>query len=140
MMSGSRSWVALRRGCSGSGPEPTFLVNRSTIAQLAVDAITYYHIELPQHDVVFAEGLPAETYLETGGRHTFESDGGVIQLHPNFARDEARAAVAWRSLRLVTVWQGCGYAPLLGDGSQLNRALAPYNPSPPSSSMVCPVI
>ena len=101
-----------------------FLVNRSTVARLAVEAITYYHIELAQHDVVLAEGLPVETYLETGGRHAFENADGVIQLHPNFAPDEAPRAMAWHSVRIATVWQGCGYAPLLGDGSQLRRARA----------------
>jgi hypothetical protein len=101
-----------------------FLVNRSTIARLAVETITYYHIELAQHDVVLAEGLPVETYLETGGRNAFESADGVIQLHPNFAPDEARRALAWQTVRIATVWQGCGYAPLLGDGSQLRRARA----------------
>ena len=101
-----------------------FLVNRSTVAQITVETITYYHIELAQHNVVLAEGLPVETYLETGGRHAFENADGVIQLHPNFAPDEAPRAMAWHSVRIATVWQGCGYAPLLGDGSQLRRARA----------------
>ncbi len=44
------------------------LVNGTTIRQALAEAITYYHIELPRHDVVLAEGLPAETYLDTGNR------------------------------------------------------------------------
>jgi hypothetical protein len=99
-----------------------FLVNRSAVARLAVDAITYYHIELAQHDVVLAEGLPVETYLETGGRNAFGNADGVIQLHPNSAPDETRRAMAWHSVRIATVWQGCGYAPLFGDGRHFRRA------------------
>jgi hypothetical protein len=44
------------------------LVNGTTIRQETVDAISYYHIELPRHDVLFAEGLPAESYLDSGNR------------------------------------------------------------------------
>ena len=29
-----------------------------------MDHVTYYHIELPQHDVLLAEGLPAESFLD----------------------------------------------------------------------------
>ena len=43
-----------------------YLVNGHSIARVPVDAITYYHIELPQHDVVLAEGLPVESYLDVG--------------------------------------------------------------------------
>ena len=41
-----------------------YLVNGSTIAQVKVDSITYHHIELAQHDVLLAEGLPAESFLD----------------------------------------------------------------------------
>jgi Hint domain len=44
------------------------LVNGATIRQVPVDSIVYYHVELARHDVLFAEGLPTESYLETGNR------------------------------------------------------------------------
>jgi hypothetical protein len=91
-----------------------FLVNETTVSQLDVEKVTYYHIELPNHDVVLAEGLPAETYLETGGRSAFENGGGAVQLHPDFASDEARVGMVWRDL---------GYAPLIGSDGQLGRVL-----------------
>lgn len=90
-----------------------FLINDSTVTQVGVDAVTYYHLELPRHDVLLADGLPAESYLETGGRSAFENGGGALQLHPDFAPDEARVAMVWRSF---------GYAPLLGEDGQLERA------------------
>ena len=62
-----------------------YLLNGATIAQIAVDEVTYWHIELMAHDVLLAEGLPAESYLDTGNRGAFDGRGAV-QAHPNFAR------------------------------------------------------
>ena len=39
--------------------------------------VEYIHLELAAHDVIFAEGLPAETYLDLGNRAMFENAGGV---------------------------------------------------------------
>jgi hypothetical protein len=45
------------------------LVNGSTVAAMPTPTVVqYHHIELDSHDVVFAEGLPTETFLETGNR------------------------------------------------------------------------
>ena len=65
------------------------LINGAGIAQLARDEIEYWHVELDRHDVLLAEGLPCESYLDTGNRAAFEG-GAVLQLHPDFA---ARAGV-----------------------------------------------
>jgi hypothetical protein len=46
--------------------------------------VTYHHIELEQHDIVLAEGLPAESFLDTGNRDMFGTTGGVLQLHADF--------------------------------------------------------
>ena len=48
-----------------------YLVNGASIAQMPIDALTYWHVELPMHDVLWAEGLPCETYLDTGNRAAF---------------------------------------------------------------------
>ena len=40
-----------------------YLINDNSITQVPMDEVTYYHIELPQHDVLIAEGLPVESYL-----------------------------------------------------------------------------
>jgi hypothetical protein len=47
------------------------LINGSTIVQEPIDEVTYYHVELETHDVVVAEGLPCESYLDTGNRAAF---------------------------------------------------------------------
>lgn len=65
-----------------------FLINETTIKQIRVESIMYYHIELPRHDILLAEGLPVESYLETGGRTAFTNAGEITELHPNFVLDE----------------------------------------------------
>jgi len=63
--------------------EAVSLVNGITILQEQhTRSITYHHIELASHDVLLAEGLPAESYLDTGNRAMFEGD--VMVLHADF--------------------------------------------------------
>jgi hypothetical protein len=62
-----------------------YLINNTTIAQVAWHSVTYYHVELPCHDVVHTEGLPTETYLDVGDHSNFEQEGRVLRLHPEFA-------------------------------------------------------
>jgi hypothetical protein len=62
------------------------LLNGFTVRQLNRRNVTYYHIELPHHAVLFAEGAAAESYLETGNRGAFENGGAALTLHPDFAQ------------------------------------------------------
>ncbi|MDE2198432.1 MAG: Hint domain-containing protein [Rhodospirillales bacterium] len=84
-----------------------YLLNGATIIQQKAAAIDYLHLELDAHDVILAEGLPAESYLDTGNRGAFANGGAAIQLHPEFARD---------------VWAREGCAPLVLDGPRLVAA------------------
>jgi hypothetical protein len=81
------------------------LCNGRTIVQVPADRVTYYHIELPRHDVVFAEGLPTESYLDTGDRSSFANGGGSVALYPDFSSH---------------VWDSKGCAPLVVTGAQLD--------------------
>jgi hypothetical protein len=81
------------------------LVNGATIARLdGLSAVTYWHVELDRHDVLLAEGLPAESFLDTGNRALFAGEAGVRALHPEFAGAPDVAALA--------VWAAHGCAPL----------------------------
>jgi hypothetical protein len=62
------------------------LVNGRSIVQEQRRSFTYYHIELETHDILLAEGLPTESYLDTGNRRFFESDDDAMTLHPDFAQ------------------------------------------------------
>jgi len=62
------------------------LVNGRSIIQEKRDRIMYYHVELESHDILLAEALPVESYLETGNRNFFENGGGAMVLHPSMAQ------------------------------------------------------
>ena len=85
------------------------LVNGATVVQEAVADITYFHVELPRHALILAEGLPAESYLDLGNRGAFANGGGAIALHPDFA---------------ARLWQDRGCAELVMGGTELAAARA----------------
>ena len=50
------------------------LVNDKTIYRRDADLpAEYFHLELHQHDVIFAEGMPVESYLDLNNRHMFDN-------------------------------------------------------------------
>jgi len=61
------------------------LLNAATIVQVPQEVVTYWHVELDCHDILLAEGMPSESFLDTGVRSTFENGHGPILLHPSFA-------------------------------------------------------
>ena len=90
------------------------LINGTTVAQITRQAITYYHIELPRHDVLLANGMPAESYLEAGARDAFANgDGRGLAASSGFC-PAARP--------LHDMWEAQGYAPLVVTGAALERA------------------
>jgi ELWxxDGT repeat protein len=60
------------------------LIDGVSVAQEAHPTAHYFHVELPMHDVLLAEGLAVESYLDTGNRDCFEAADGVTRLHPDF--------------------------------------------------------
>jgi hypothetical protein len=81
------------------------LINGTTIAQTPVDTVTYFHVELPEHAVLLADNLPAESYLDAGDRANFANALGPIALYPDFAS---------------RVWDAAGCAPLVVTGGKLD--------------------
>jgi T5SS/PEP-CTERM-associated repeat protein len=86
-----------------------YLLNGGSVAQAPVDSVSYHHIELASHDVVLAEGLPAETYLDTDGRATFDNGQAPTRLHPDLS---------------ALLWEAKGCAPLVVTGPVLAAACA----------------
>jgi T5SS/PEP-CTERM-associated repeat protein len=83
------------------------LIDGISIVQVAASAVTYYHIELPRHDVVLAEGLPAESYLAGADLGMFSRPGAPVTLFPDLAS---------------RVWEAEGCAPLVVTGPALETA------------------
>ena len=53
-----------------------YLINDGSVMQRPCASVTYWHVELPKHSVLLAEGLPCESYLDTGNRSAFNSVSG----------------------------------------------------------------
>ena len=83
------------------------LINGASIVQEPHASARYHHIELERHDLLLAEGLAAESYLDTGNRAAFAAGGPALDLHPDFAR---------------RIWAQAGCAPLVEGGAALARA------------------
>lgn len=60
------------------------LLNGTSVARVPMQRVTYWHVELDRHDVLLAEGLPVESYLDTGDRSSFQNGGAVVAMHPTF--------------------------------------------------------
>ena len=60
------------------------LVNGATIVKAdRVDSVTYWHIELDSHDVLVADGAPAESFVDDGGRAIFHNAASYRALYPH---------------------------------------------------------
>ena len=91
------------------------LINGRSIAQVAADEVTYFHLELPQHAVILAEGLAVESYLDTGDRGAFNGAEGPRALHPVFGSERTDIGM---------VMEVMGYAPLRVTGPEVERTRA----------------
>jgi hypothetical protein len=77
------------------------LVNGATILwDHACQAVSYFHVELDRHDIVLAENLPAESYLDTGNRAMFAQSHGNPHRAPAFGRGKQWDAAAYADLCL----------------------------------------
>jgi hypothetical protein len=92
------------------------LINGTTIRQEKDwSSVEYFHVELDAHAILLAEGLPAESYLNTGNRGFFANSGEPLVLHPDltdeadypareagscapFVSDEAHVRPVWQRL------------------------------------------
>lgn len=88
------------------------LINGTTIAQERPDRVSYWHVELARHDVILADGLPCESYLDTGGRANFANGGVPTVMHPDFS---------------TRVWEVAGYAPLVVSGARVDAVRRQVN-------------
>ncbi len=93
---------------------PELLVNGTTITRMDLERVDYFHVKLEAHDVIFAEGTPAETYVVHGNLKSFnnwpehealfgpvDNDPASVDYAPRLrkgaALDDIRAAVAARA-------------------------------------------
>ncbi len=84
-----------------------YLLNGATIVQEEWSEVRYFHVELERHAVLLAEGMPAESYLDTGNRGRYGDGVTTLLALPSHA---------------LSVWREQGCAPLVTDGPVLARA------------------
>jgi hypothetical protein len=82
-------------------------INGSTIGPVPMDRVTYYHIELPQHDVVLAQGLPAESFLDLKDGSNYANRPGPVRLYSDYT---------------ARMWEAFGCARLIVTGPELVTA------------------
>ena len=85
------------------------LINGSTIVQMPMDVVAYYHVELPRHDVLLAEGLPSESFLDIRDGSNYANRPGPARLYPDFS---------------ARMWEAFGCARLIVTGPELDVARA----------------
>jgi collagen type I/II/III/V/XI/XXIV/XXVII alpha len=95
-----------------------YLINGTSIVQVPERKVTYYHIELAEHDILLADGLPTESYLDTGDRSNFSNGGVPPRLHPDFS---------------VRMWEARGVKPLIVTGPLLEAARKSINSRAPTA-------
>jgi autotransporter passenger strand-loop-strand repeat protein len=79
------------------------LINGSTIVQVLMERVSYYHIELPRHDVLLAEGLPTESFLDMRDGTNYANRPGPVRLYPDFS---------------TRIWEAFGCARLIVTGAE----------------------
>ncbi len=88
---------------AGEGLIPVrYLINGATIAPAPMPQVEYWHVELTDHALLLAEGLAAESYLDTGNRGGFDGERGA-----GASAEQARR-----------IWSAHGAAPLLLDAAE----------------------
>jgi len=101
------------------------LVNGATIVRAPPRGrVTYCHVELARHGILFAEGLPAESYLDTGNRAAFAGEMGVRPLFADLAAPRTWAADACAPLLLRGPRVAAAHAALKARAVALGHALS----------------
>jgi autotransporter passenger strand-loop-strand repeat protein len=85
------------------------LINGATIAQVKVARVTYHHIELAHHDILLAEGLPAESFLDMKDGSNYANRPGPVRLYPDHS---------------ACMWEAFACARLVVTGPELAAARA----------------
>jgi len=90
------------------------LINGMTIQQeQKTISVEYFHVELDEHGILLAEGLPTESYLNTGNAGFFANAGEVLTLHPDLTDKSAYlsreagsvAPFVWDEETVRPIWQ-----------------------------------
>ena len=83
--------------------------------------VDYHHIELDTHDLLLAEGVRAESYLDTGNRALFDHEACIVEMFPRLAAQSN--ASTCRPLHLTGPRVAAAHATLLARAETLGHRL-----------------
>ena len=107
------------------------LVNGVTISQVQRPLVTYWHVELETHDVIFAEGLAVESYMENGNRQDFdatETNAGPLNDMPPCAPILRQGPVVEAVRATLRAIMHANHPAQIENGSLLSAPLSPRFP------------
>jgi hypothetical protein len=78
--------------------------------------MTYYHLELATHNAIYAEGMPAETYLDDNNRGFFLSNTEDGKHATSLLADVPKLASK-------EIWVSKGFAKVVRQGPELEAVL-----------------
>ena len=113
------------------------LVNGVTVMQETRSKITYFHVELPRHNAIYAEGLTAETYLDDNNRDFFmdSTSGQLVNIHAEFSEKQ------FPDQSSAQIWAAKGFAKVMRDGPQVDlvkaRLLRSVASGPQQTELAC---
>jgi hypothetical protein len=86
----------------GVFPIASALINDITVRQLTreelPDIFTYYHIEVEDHALILAEGVPAETFLDAFSRKVFSNWREYVELFGEEEREVPRSDLHYQRI------------------------------------------
>jgi hypothetical protein len=86
----------------GVFPIASALINDITVRQLIKeelpDTFTYYHIEVEDHALILAEGVPAETFLDAWSRKAFSNWNEYVELYGEDEREVPRSELHYQRI------------------------------------------
>ena len=71
-------------------PAASLVNGRSIVVIEAVERVEYIHLELASHDIILAEGAPAESFVDDNSRGMFHNVAEYHSMHPDAVRMPAR--------------------------------------------------
>ena len=106
-------WVSPGHGLYIDGAlVPAWLIvnGKSVVQAEAVGSVTYIHVEFEDHEIIYAEGVPAESFIDEQCRAQFQNAAEFAALYP-----EAESETRWTC------------APRLEDGFHLEEIRQRFN-------------
>ncbi len=83
------------------------LINGATIVQeVSVELLEYFHVELDEHAILFADGAPAESYVDCDNRRMFSNGAEYERFYPDDERPRwtfCAPRLEWNSPELTVI-------------------------------------